>query len=152
MIATIACRPHRIACNKADIYFVVAKEAAGRFQVVTRDGSLDDYTVIVRCVQGHSGKIQAQMSNVLAHQTVTDASDMPVIVHATKTELLKHIICLNCPGLTPGGNQAKARGHIHTATQLPRAGAAPAGFRMRGVDCVVYLDVKLMLQDGIPNV
>ncbi len=41
------------------------------------------------------------------------------------------------------------RVHIHCATQLPQGGVAPAGFRKRGVDCIIFIDVRKMLRDGI---
>ena len=98
---------------------------------------MGDYTVIVRCVQGYSGGIQAQLSKDLAHEPMWDANEIPIVVHATKTELLKSIIGLDCPGLLPGGREMvggehRSCGHIHAATQLPQGGVAPAGFRKKG--------------------
>ncbi len=56
LLAAVAFRPYRLQCFKDDIYCVVAKEKPGRLQIVSKDGSMGDYTVIVRCFQGHSKK------------------------------------------------------------------------------------------------
>ena len=94
------------------------------------------------------------MRNDQAHEVIESAVDIPIVVHATKTQLLKHIIGLGCMGLLPGGHAMvdgayRHRGHIHAATQLPQGGVAPGSFRKHGVDCAIYLDVQRMLHDRI---
>ena len=56
---------------------------------VSKDGSMNDDTVIVRCIQGHSKKVQAQMRNDQAHEVIESAVDIPIVVHATKTQLIE---------------------------------------------------------------
>ena len=70
-------------------------------------------------------------------------------MHATKTELLKHIIGVSCPGLVPGGKGQKDgvwsnRNHVHCATALPVNDILPAGFRKLGIDCMIQLDAVTM--------
>ncbi len=66
----------------------MAKEKPGRFQIVSKYCSMGDYTVIVRCIQGLSKKVQAQMRNDQAHEVIESAVYIPIVVHATKTQLL----------------------------------------------------------------
>ena len=82
--------------------FVVARERPGRFEVAAKDDNFDEEQVIIRCVQGHSGNVVAQMTNRFAHNRIWNPSEVPILLHATKTELLKHIIGIGSPGLTPG--------------------------------------------------
>ena len=70
--------------------YVVAKERPGRFEVDVYDASFDEGQVIIRCVQGHSGNVVAQMTDTAAHTRFWNPDDVPILLHATKTELLTH--------------------------------------------------------------
>jgi RNA:NAD 2'-phosphotransferase (TPT1/KptA family) len=96
-----------IPCSLSDLYFVVAKERGARFQVASLgDRPWDYYDAIIRCVQGHSGRIQTQMESRLAHRPILHALDTPLVFHATRSSVLKHILGngVNAVGLLPGGS------------------------------------------------
>ena len=91
----------------ADLMFVVAKEREGRFEVAAHSSDFDERDVIIRCVQGHSGNVVAQMKDIYAHRRIWEPDNFPILLHATKTDLLKHIIGIGRPGLIPGGKGKK---------------------------------------------
>ncbi len=97
--------PYRLrAPSMADLLYVVNTEASGRFQACTGRGAIDADDVNIRCVQGHSGRIfWAQMNDTAAHHRVTPEMEISILLHATKTVLLKSITGIACPGRLPGG-------------------------------------------------
>ena len=135
--------------------FVVAKEREGRFEAAAHSSDFDKRDVIIRCVQGHSGSVVAQMNDIYAHRRIWEPDNFPILLHATKTDLLKHVIGVGRPGLIPGGKCKTDdlwlhRKHIHCATSLPIDGIFPAGFRREGTDCIITLDGRQMHDYKIP--
>ncbi len=63
-----------IQCSLSDIDFVVAREQGVRSQVASlNDRPLGYFDTIIRCAQGHSGKVQAHMDSPLAHRPALHA-------------------------------------------------------------------------------
>ena len=85
----------------ADLVFVVAKEREGRFEAAAHSSDFDARDFIIRCVQVHSGNIVAQMNDIYAHRRIWEPDNFPILLHATKTDSLKHIIGVWAPRVGP---------------------------------------------------
>ncbi len=80
-------------------------------QKANSDG-IDPKHLVIRAVHGHSKSIQDQLRNDMAHALVME--HIPIMAHATYSELLPSIIGLGAPGLLPGGDQSQR----HTPREL----------------------------------
>ncbi len=72
------------------------------FQAACSTGSLGPYDVLIRTIPGHIGKAAMQIRPEQAHARVHLNTDISLLAHHTKTELLERIIGVDAPGFLLG--------------------------------------------------
>ena len=74
-----------------DILFIVATQDKGRYECSSVDGTGGRFDLLIRCVQGHSGNIAAQMVHNEAFGELNTSEGTPFLYHYTKSEFLHSI-------------------------------------------------------------
>ena len=143
--------------TRADLIHVVSTEEKGRYECTALSGDAGPYTILIRCVQAHSGQIAEQLNRDLAFTRVTRLEQIPFLTHHTRSECLGSILGAfnKSAGLLPGGkgkdwdNNWRGRNDIHMSLVPPSTdGSIPNKFRKRGIDCAIVIDAKSLFEDS----
>jgi hypothetical protein len=128
----------------------------GRDGVAKRVG--EPYTILVRCVQGHSGATGANINHELLCTRLTNAATngLLTLIHHTKSQYIAGMIGWRShPGILPGGlrpnirGQYSARTDVHASDRPFSDGQFPDGFNRPGTDCAVHIDAQGMINDQL---
>ena len=113
-------------------------------------------TLLLRCVQGHSGPIGSQLDDERAFTPILRAELLPRLVHFTLAANITGIVgSPTSPGLYPGGFAKRANGlydrrHVHCSTCFKSAmGIVPDSFQKPGIDTAIHLDTNSILNAGL---
>ena len=117
------------------------------------DESCSNFSVLIRCVQGHTDEIAARLVRFEAFEKATSA--YRVLVHYTNEDHLRTIIGPGpmAQGLVPGGLvHSKNKGHrreVYLSTSMPLPdGSLPDRFLKPCTTVAIRLDSTLMEADG----
>ena len=109
---------------------------------MSASGNLGLNDTLVRCIQGHSGKIADHIIFSMAHMRIYRHEQCHTLAPCTHSDILMQIIGPDAPGLLPGGrlvadaaSQEGRRSHIHLSRNLVGAdGIIPEKFKRRNID------------------
>ncbi|GLE09157.1 hypothetical protein PINS_up020748 [Pythium insidiosum] len=121
--------------NEAEVEDVVRTNTKKRFTITTDESGTIKY---IRANQGHSLSI-VEDDELLT--PITDATEVSKCIHGTYTKFWESI--------WETGLRRMTRNHIHmTSSEVP-VGTVVSGMRT-SCDVLIYVDMALALQDGIP--
>jgi hypothetical protein len=126
--------------TEAEIMYAiqVSQSEKNNFQASALCGDRKEFNIMIRNVQGHSGKLGDQIED---DKAFTRVRDLEAISHYSKVVYPDSMIGVNGKGINPGGVHNKSdRAHVYCVPKAPpKNGSLPNEFQKRGTDCVVEL-------------
>ena len=115
---------------------MVEDDSKSRFSLENRNGVL-----FIRANQGHSDSVAESLSSQDIYQPITDASQIPVVIHGTSLEAWKAI--------KVSGLKRMRRSHIHFSTGIVGVDADVRSGMRRSSTIHIYMDVAKCFNKGI---
>ncbi len=116
--------------------FAMEVSKPGRYQDSALGPSRTNFNLMIRAVQGHSGRLG---KIITAEKAFVKVEKVAPITHYTKIAHLNTIVGMKGQGLVPGGLTGKGdRTQLYATTAVPeKDGTLPNEHRRRGTDCMV---------------